>query len=104
MLNISVAVTTYNGSKYIREQLSSIMHQIRCADEVIIVDDASTDDTPAIIKSFIEENGLENWRLIENKENLGFIKNYRKALSESTGDVICLCDQDDIWFEDKLPF
>ena len=102
MLNISVAVTTYNGSKYIREQLSSIMHQIRCADEVIIVDDASTDDTPAIIKSFIEENCLENWRLIENKENLGFIKNYRKALSESTGDVICLCDQDDIWFEDKL--
>lgn len=102
MLNISVAVTTYNGEKYIIEQLSSIMNQIRCADEVIIVDDASTDDTPEIIKNFIEENELANWRLIENKENLGFIKNYRKALSESTGDVICLCDQDDIWFEDKL--
>ena len=102
MLNISVAVTTYNGEKYIKEQLSSIMNQIRCADEVLIVDDASTDDTPEIIKNFIEENELTNWRLIENKENLGFIKNYRKALLESTGDVICLCDQDDIWFEDKL--
>lgn len=102
MLNISVAVTTYNGEKYVIEQLSSIMNQIRSADEVLIVDDASTDDTPEIIKNFIEENQLANWRLIENKENLGFIKNYRKALSETTGDVICLCDQDDIWFEDKL--
>ena len=102
MLNISVAVTTYNGEKYIKEQLSSIMNQIRCADEVLIVDDASTDDTPEIIKNFIEENELTNWRLIENKENLGFIKNYRKALLETQGDVICLCDQDDIWFEDKL--
>ncbi len=102
MLNISVAVTTYNGEKYIKEQLSSIMNQIRSADEVIIVDDASTDDTPEIIKNFIEENELTNWRLIENKENLGFIKNYRKALLETQGDVICLCDQDDIWFEDKL--
>ncbi len=102
MLKISVAITTYNGEKYITEQLSSIMNQIRKPDEVIVIDDASTDSTPDIVKNFIEVNQLNNWRLIENKENLGFIKNYRKALLETKGDVIFLCDQDDVWFEDKL--
>ncbi|MBQ8203396.1 MAG: glycosyltransferase [Clostridia bacterium] len=102
MLKISVAITTYNGEKYISEQLSSIMNQIRKPDEVVIVDDASTDNTPSMIKAFIEENGLEGWRLIENKENLGFIKNYRKVLLECSGDVILLCDQDDVWYEDKV--
>ncbi len=102
MLKISVAITTYNGEKYILEQLSSIMNQIRKPDEVVIIDDASTDGTPHIIKDFIEENQLTDWRFIENKENLGFIKNYRKALLETEGDVIFLCDQDDVWFEDKI--
>lgn len=102
MLKISVAITTYNGEKYILEQLSSIMNQIRKPDEVVIIDDASIDATPEIIRNFIEENGLADWRFIENKENLGFIRNYRKALLEATGDVIFLCDQDDIWCEDKV--
>ena len=102
MLKISVAITTYNGEKYLLEQLESIKNQIRTPDEVVIIDDASTDSTPQMIKSFIEENGLDSWKFIENKENLGFIKNYRKALLETDGDVIFLCDQDDVWFEDKV--
>ena len=102
MLKISVAITTYNGEKYLLEQLESIKNQIRTPDEVVIIDDASTDDTTQMIKSFIEENELDSWKFIENKENLGFIKNYRKALLETDGDVIFLCDQDDVWFEDKV--
>ncbi len=101
MLKVSVALATYNGEIYIREQLKSLAAQIRRPDEVIITDDCSTDKTVEIIKAFIAENDLD-WQLFESKSNLGFKKNFRKALSLVTGDIVFLCDQDDIWCEDKI--
>lgn len=102
MLKISVAMTSYNGEKFIKTQLSSLLKQIRKPDEVIIVDDVSTDNTVEIIKDFITENKLYDWKLTVNEENLGFKQNFKKALSLATGDIVFLCDQDDCWCEDKI--
>lgn len=102
MLKITVAMTTYNGARYIKQQLTSVYHQIRRPDEVVIIDDGSTDRTVEIINSFIAENDLKSWRVVENRENLGFIRNFRKAVSFAEGDVVFLCDQDDVWYEDKI--
>ncbi len=101
MQKISVALAVYNGEKYIAALLQSLKEQMRQPDEVIIVDDLSTDRSVEIVKGFIADNALD-WKLVENKENLGYRKNFRKAISLSSGDVIFLCDQDDIWCEDKI--
>ncbi len=102
MLKISVAVTTFNGEQNLPELLNSLKNQIRKPDEIIFVDDASADGTADIIEEFIKENELSSWKLIRNKENLGNAMNFRKALSNSSGDVIFLCTQNDIWYEDKI--
>ncbi len=102
MLKISVAMTSYNGEQFIQTQLISLLKQIRKPDEVIIVDDGSDDNTIEIIREFISENGLSNWQLVINDENLGFKQNFKKALSLTTGDIVFLCDQDDDWCEDKI--
>lgn len=101
MLKISVAMTTCNGEKYIKEQLNSVLNQLRRPDEVIITDDVSADGTVEIIRSFIKEHRLTDWKLIINEERLGFKQNFKKAISLTTGDIIFLCDQDDVWCEDK---
>lgn len=103
MKKISIAMTTYNGEKYVLKQLKSLLVQSRKADEVIIFDDISTDNTPLIVRNFIKKNNLnDTWKFVINEENLGFIKNFAKALKHTTGDIIFLCDQDDIWHKDKL--
>ena len=101
-MRISVAMTTYGGEKYILEQLNSLLNQTRKADEVIIRDDRSSDNTAKIVEEFISSHGLKNWKFSINEQNLGFIKNFHKVLSEVSGDIIFLCDQDDVWHEDKL--
>ncbi len=99
----SVALATYNGSKYVLELLSSIVSQTKKIDEVVIVDDRSTDDTVEKIKNFITENKLENtFKIFVNEKNLGYAENFRKALSLCTGDIIFLADQDDVWVDDRL--
>lgn len=103
MNKISIAMATYCGEKYILEQLNSILNQKRKADEVIIFDDCSQDNTANIVSDFIENNDLsETWKFEVNEENLGYIKNFKKALNNVTGDIIFLCDQDDIWHSEKL--
>ena len=102
MFKVSVAMATYNGEKYIESQLRSVLSQIRQPDEVVITDDCSTDGTAEIINRFISENALTGWSVTVNRENLGYIKNFKNAISKTTGDIVFLCDQDDIWCEDKI--
>jgi len=99
---ISLAMTTYNGSKYIKEQLDSIKNQTLKIDEVVIVDDCSTDDTVFIIKKFIKDNKLLTWSLFENEKNQGYIYTFRKSIDKTNGDYIFLCDQDDVWEFNKV--
>ncbi|MEE0133391.1 MAG: glycosyltransferase family 2 protein [Treponema sp.] len=97
---ISVAMTTYNGEKYLREQIDSILNQTYQNLEIVICDDCSTDGTFGIL----EEYGRRDSRikLRRNERNLGFIKNFEQAVSLCTGDFIALSDQDDIWEPWKL--
>ena len=99
---ISVVMTTYNGERYILEQLESIRIQTRQPDEVIIQDDASDDDTQRLIDHFIEVHGLGNWKVYRNVKNIGWRNNFYDAISKSHGDIIFFADQDDIWHPQKI--
>ncbi|AEV70619.1 glycosyltransferase [Acetivibrio clariflavus] len=100
---ISVCMATYNGEKFIEQQLASILHQTIQPDEVIISDDNSSDNTCEIIKNFIKKNSLnENWKLYINDTNLGYPQNFYVAMSKCKGDIVFLADQDDIWKNDKI--
>lgn len=98
---ISVAMTTYNGEKYIIKQLESIKNQTVKVDEIILVDDCSKDSTTKVVKDYISDN-LKYCKLIKNESNMGFIKSFKKAISLTKGDIIILCDHDDIWYENKV--
>lgn len=97
----SVVLTTYNGEKFIIDQLDSIRNQTLPPDEVIIRDDRSTDLTPVIIDKYINDCGL-NWNFKINIQNKGFYFNFIDAIRECTGDVIYLADQDDVWDLKKI--
>lgn len=99
-MKVSVAMCTFNGAKYIDEQLSSILNQNYVIDEIIIVDDCSTDNTVSMIKKYIYKN--KNIKLFNNLNNLGYKKNFKKALSLCTGDLIFFSDQDDVWKYNKV--
>lgn len=97
----TVVLSAWNGEEYIGEQLRSIRDQVRQADRVYIRDDGSSDGTVQLVREFIADNGLENWTL-EEGENLGWMRSFRKLLEEAEGDIIFLCDQDDVWNADKI--
>ena len=101
-MSISIAMTTYNGIKYLEEQLRSIIEQTLQADEVIIADDCSTDGTQQLVKEFITNNKLENWALIENTENKGWMANFDQSIKHCHGEYIFFADQDDIWNRNKI--
>lgn len=101
-IKVSIAMTMYNGEKYIVEQLKTIMNQTRTADEVVIVDDKSTDHCVELVENFIETNHLKNWQLVKNDKNVGWKKNFYKAAGYTTGDVVFFSDQDDIWMPNKI--
>jgi len=97
---ISIVVCTYNGEKFLVQQLESLVNQSYLNFEIIIVDDKSSDTTWNILDEY-----SKNFPFIfiyQNEQNLGYIKNFEKAISLSTGHFIALCDQDDIWSENKL--
>src|SRR5262245_44100178 len=100
-LSFSVALCTYNGSRFLSEQLQSIHTQSRLPDELIICDDRSSDNTVDIIKSFALQTPFPV-RLQINSNTLGSTKNFELAISRCHGDFISLCDQDDVWERDKL--
>lgn len=100
---VSIAMTTYNGEKYIERQLRSIFHQTMQPDEIVICDDCSKDNTIDIIRSIVAEYGAEKQvRLVENQKNLGYVRNFQQAVGMTSGDFIFLADQDDEWYPYKL--
>ena len=98
---LSVAMCTYNGARYLEEQLDSIAAQSRQPDELIICDDRSIDSTVEIIKAFASRVAFPV-RLSINEKKLGSTKNFEKIIGLCTGDIIALSDQDDVWQMEKL--
>lgn len=94
---ISVCLASYNGAKYIKDQIDSILSQLRDIDELIISDDGSTDDTLSIISSYKDKRIV---LLHANAHNL--IKNFENAIIHAKGDIIFLADQDDCWKPGRL--
>lgn len=100
--NISVAIATYNGEKYIIKELETIISQTLTPNEVIIQDDCSNDQSFEKVQQFITDNSLTNWHVSKNFANKGFVKNFFDILYQCKGDYIFLADQDDEWCEDKI--
>ncbi|MGA7522939.1 MAG: glycosyltransferase family 2 protein [Acidobacteriaceae bacterium] len=98
---ISVAMATYNGERYIREQLDSIASQSLLPHELVVTDDGSTDATLAIVEDFARTAPF-SVRICRNEVRLGFADNFMKATSLCQGELIALSDQDDVWLENKL--
>jgi glycosyltransferase involved in cell wall biosynthesis len=99
-LRISIALCTYNGSAHLSEQLKSLLRQTRPADELVVFDDGSTDETIEILKRF--STSALPMAIHVNSQRLGPAKNFEQAITACTGDLISLCDQDDIWHQNKL--
>jgi len=95
---ISVCMATYNGELWIEQQLRSILGQLNSEDELIISDDGSTDRTIKIIEQFNDTR----INVLEASEHLGPTKNFERALRVASGELIFLCDQDDLWVENKV--
>ena len=96
---VSIAMATYNGKKFLKEQLDSIYGQTYENLEVIVTDDCSTDGTLEILDEYSKKFGL---KYFANEKNVGPIKNFEKVMSLCNGRYIALADQDDIWFPEKI--
>jgi glycosyltransferase involved in cell wall biosynthesis len=97
---VSIALCTYNGEKFLREQLDSLVYQTYSNLEIIAVDDRSADSTLTILKEY--EQRFNFVKLYQNEKNLGYVKNFERAISLCSGDLIALSDQDDIWNLKKI--
>ncbi|MDF3077792.1 MAG: epsH 2 [Sphingobacteriaceae bacterium] len=97
---LSIAMCTYNGAAYLKQQLDSIVTQTWKNLEIVIIDDCSTDSTPEILHQY----AVADSRIIvhQNAANLGFVKNFEKAIQLCRGEFIALADQDDIWDMNKI--
>ena len=98
---ISIAIATYNGEKYISEQLQSLLEQSHLPFELVIGDDGSSDSTLDIIADFSSRSPFPV-HVHQNKTNLGFARNFLATAKRCQGDWIAFCDQDDVWLPDKL--
>lgn len=97
---ISIALATYNGERFIREQIDSILNQTLSDFEIIVCDDCSADNTVNIIKDYATKDS--RIKIYTNVRNLGFKKNFEHILTLCHGGYIAFCDQDDIWVPDHL--
>ncbi len=98
---ISIAMCTYIGGSYLQEQLDSLATQVRPPDELVVCDDRSTEGTVDLLRNFAQRVDFPV-RLYVNEQNLGTTKNFEKAISTCSGDIIALSDQDDVWHPGKL--
>lgn len=99
-LMVSIALCTYNGEQYLAEQLESLVNQSYHNLEIVVTDDRSSDRTWEILKSFADRD--QRITLIQNEKNLGYVKNFEKAIYLCKGQYIALCDQDDVWELNKI--
>lgn len=102
-MKISIAMATYNGAKYIQEQLESFAKQTILPDEVVITDDGSNDETLSIINEF-KKSAPFDVKVYRNDKNLGYTQNFNKAMQLCSGELIFLSDQDDVWLPNKLEY
>lgn len=93
----SVCMATYNGSLYLREQIDSILAQLTPADELVVADDGSTDDTPDILRSYGDQ-----LRLVSTARVGGVVANFERVLHHASKPYVLLCDQDDVWLPGRL--
>ncbi len=105
-LTVSVAIATYNGERFLFEQLDSIRQQTVLPNEIVISDDNSSDDTLAVVDKALppqwrQDNGVA-LKILRNSQALGPGRNFEQAMSACTGDFIACADQDDLWVADKL--
>lgn len=96
---ISIALCTYNGERYLKEQIDSILAQTYKHIEIIVVDDCSSDNTVALLEEYTQKANL---RYVMNEKNQGFVKSFERAISLCEGEYILLSDQDDVWETDKI--
>ena len=100
-MEVSVALCTYNGAPYIRDQLDSILAQTFPPSEIVICDDGSSDETIDILKEYrTNYSNIVNIHL--NEQNIGTTKNFEKCIRSCSGDMIALSDQDDVWKKTKI--
>lgn len=101
---LSVVLCTYDGAAFLQEQLDSLLSQTRKPDEIVIGDDCSRDATWSVLEAFrkrAQSMGVRV-RLTRNESNLGFVGNFSETLRRASGDLLFLCDQDDVWHWDKM--
>lgn len=97
---VSVVICTYNGEKYIAEQIDSILSQTYTLNEIIIQDDCSTDNTFNILERYSNKNN--RIKIFRNDKNIGFNSNFKSAVKRAKSDFIAIADQDDIWYSEKI--
>ena len=97
-MKISVCMATYNGATYIIEQMNSILTELQDNDEVIVSDEHSSDNTIDLISSLNDDR----IKVVYNEKERGYASNFENAISNSTGDIIFLSDQDDVWVRGKV--
>lgn len=95
---LSVCMATYNGAQFVIRQLDTVLKQLSQEDEVIVVDDGSKDNTVKVI----QDTYGDRVRVYVNERNLGVIHSFAKAISLAKGDILFLCDQDDLWEDNKV--
>ena len=102
-MTVAVAIALYNGEKFIEKQLDTLRLQTIKPNQVVLCDDCSTDNTFNVVEEYINKFSLQDsWKIYKNEENLGYAKNFYHAMELCDCDVIYLCDQDDVWREDKI--
>lgn len=100
MMKVSVVMCTYNGEKYLHEQLESIIRQTYPIYELLVFDDVSQDGTLNILEEYKLQYPFI--KVFVNKQNLGYTKNFEQAIQQASGDIISIADQDDVWMAEKL--
>lgn len=100
MALVHIVLATYNGEKYLKELLDSLLSQTYTDFDIEVCDDGSTDGTADIIREYRQKDDRIRWH--QNEKNLGYVKNFLHGVRRSDSPYIMLCDQDDIWNPDKI--